>query len=623
VNDTSGVDAITLGVTPAGGVMTLVNGEQKDYAPGEWDLVIVQSSVGGDAISVRATVVPSIVHYVGSSRVSVNVGDAGGVQNIKASFNVNGVVGGPARGGSAAIAVNDAADSAARDVVMSVNGRKQIITGLAPAEISIGVEVEPVGPQGEGAFEGDTLSLTSGTGDDRITIRELRDGLETTMFNARGADAIVVGDGSLAGISSSLTAWGRPGSTGLLPGDMTVKLDDSEGTAATQFDLSVLRQSSTGAIQVIEFQATTSAKQKVSYRVQEVATATIDGGTGGNSFVVHDVESRLEGPGTVVTLNTGGGSDNVAVEATQPVTSLVVNGQGGDDVLKAGPIGPFGGVNGGLDFDGGGGVNTLIVQGPRAGPLGIPTVAVILTAGRVEHQGVEFRYTGVARLNIQNGWFNVNEFLGPIDLTITSEPSDIEFESSTMVEINASQKLTSLQIASGPVVLSPGGNKEIHTGLLDIGGDGSLDLTDNQMQVHYNIFIPLSSIRKWIFGRQIFSSRADAAHNLGYADGSGGIDFAPFGTVTVKYTLYGDANLDRRVDFVDLAAMAQHYNDTSGNRNWDEGDFTYEGNVDFADLSLLSQNYNTAMEVVAGAAPVPGPPASARPPVRRPQVRPR
>jgi hypothetical protein len=58
------------------------------------------------------------------------------------------------------------------------------------------------------------------------------------------------------------------------------------------------------------------------------------------------------------------------------------------------------------------------------------------------------------------------------------------------------------------------------------------------------------------------------------------------------------------VNFVDLAAMAQHYNDDSGNRSWDEGDFTYDGSVDFKDLALLSQNYNKSMaaaEVVAAA----------------------
>src|SRR5688572_1298634 len=82
VNDTPGVDTITLGVTPAGGISVNVNGDQKDYAPGQWESLLVQSRGGTDTINVRATVVPSIVHYVSGARVSINVGDGTGVQNI-------------------------------------------------------------------------------------------------------------------------------------------------------------------------------------------------------------------------------------------------------------------------------------------------------------------------------------------------------------------------------------------------------------------------------------------------------------------------------------------------------------------------------------------------------------
>jgi hypothetical protein len=198
-----------------------------------------------------------------------------------------------------------------------------------------------------------------------------------------------------------------------------------------------------------------------------------------------------------------------------------------------------------------------------------------------------------------------------------------------VVQFNASQKLTSLTIKSGAVEVSRGGDKQIQTGVLSIGDDGTLDLADNQMEVNWNVFSPFAEIRRWIFAKKIFSSSADAAHNLGYADQPGGIDFAPFGTVLVRYTLYGDSNLDRRVNFTDLATLAQHYNDTSGNRNWDEGDFTYEGNVDFKDLALLAQNYNKSTPTVvaaegaiaAQAAATSGRPAPA---VRRkPQARPR
>jgi hypothetical protein len=622
VNDTPAIDTIIVGVTPAGGISTNVNGQQKDYAPGEWDALLVQSGTGADTINVRATVVPSVVHYIGASRVRVNVGDPSGVQNIKAPLNVNGAVGGPTRGGSAAIEINDTGDATARNVVLTSIGSKQIITGLAPAEISIGVEVEPVGPGG--AFEADTLALTSGTGADAIRIQKLRYGLPTTLFSANGNDAIVVGDGSLAGIYSPITVWGRlPG--GIIPANMTLKLDDSNNATAAQFTLSVILPPGPGPMEIIDFEGAGFSKQQVTFRVADIAAATIDAGAASDKFMVHDISSRLEAQSLRLTLNTGAGDDQAAVDKSDLGTSLLVNGQAGDDTLKIGPIGPFDGVSGDLQFVGGDGTNTLIVQGPKASPLDIPSVPVIVTSGHIQHRNVEFSYAGVSKLQLQNGWFNINQDLGGLDLTITSEPSSISFESSTSVQINSNQKLGALTLISGPVELSAGRNKLLECTSLDIKDQASLDLTDNAMHVHYNLTSPLSGIRKWIFARRIFSGLADTRHNLGYTDQSGGIDFAPFGKVVVQYTLYGDANLDGRVNFADLVVLARHYGDNSGNANWDQGDFTYDGKVGFEDLTLLAQNYNQTMQaaaVVASSAPEAAK-ATAPAPRRRPYLRPR
>jgi probable HAF family extracellular repeat protein len=58
----------------------------------------------------------------------------------------------------------------------------------------------------------------------------------------------------------------------------------------------------------------------------------------------------------------------------------------------------------------------------------------------------------------------------------------------------------------------------------------------------------------------------------------------------------GDANADGAVDFLDLAALAQHYN-TSGSLVWEQGDFNGDGSVDFLDLAALAQHYNTGQAV--------------------------
>ena len=58
----------------------------------------------------------------------------------------------------------------------------------------------------------------------------------------------------------------------------------------------------------------------------------------------------------------------------------------------------------------------------------------------------------------------------------------------------------------------------------------------------------------------------------------------------VKYTLYGDASLDGRVNFTDLLRLSQNYN--TGGKSWAGGDSNYDGLVNFSDLLKLSQNYN-------------------------------
>lgn len=61
------------------------------------------------------------------------------------------------------------------------------------------------------------------------------------------------------------------------------------------------------------------------------------------------------------------------------------------------------------------------------------------------------------------------------------------------------------------------------------------------------------------------------------------------------FSLAGDVNRDRVVDFSDLVALAQNYNRSGqqlagGNVNGDAA-----GNVDFSDFVILAQNYNKSL----------------------------
>lgn len=67
------------------------------------------------------------------------------------------------------------------------------------------------------------------------------------------------------------------------------------------------------------------------------------------------------------------------------------------------------------------------------------------------------------------------------------------------------------------------------------------------------------------------------------------------------YTLGGDATRDRTVDFNDLVALAQSYNQSG--KTFTQGNFNYDpaGMVDFNDLVILAQHYGTSLAALLAA----------------------
>jgi fibronectin-binding autotransporter adhesin len=84
-------------------------------------------------------------------------------------------------------------------------------------------------------------------------------------------------------------------------------------------------------------------------------------------------------------------------------------------------------------------------------------------------------------------------------------------------------------------------------------------------------------------------------YGLGYADGADMNGSNPLvvglgaGKVEVKYTLYGDANLDGVVNGTDFGILAAHFGDQV--TAWDEGDFNYDGVVNGSDFGALAANF--------------------------------
>jgi hypothetical protein len=155
--------------------------------------------------------------------------------------------------------------------------------------------------------------------------------------------------------------------------------------------------------------------------------------------------------------------------------------------------------------------------------------------------------------------------------------------------------------------------------LLNIAGStgnwtGKLDLANNDLVIDYSGSSPAADVRDQIKsgrnggawnGNGITSALADQhTFSLGYADNTT-LGLATFSgqavdptSVLVKYTYYGDTNLDGKVDIQDLLALATHYNTTGD--IWTSGDLNYDGAVNNVDLGLLAANWQAGVGAPLG-----------------------
>jgi hypothetical protein len=267
------------------------------------------------------------------------------------------------------------------------------------------------------------------------------------------------------------------------------------------------------------------------------------------------------------------------------------------------------------------------------------TITIGGTSGTFVNQGTWDANGGFALLNVSTGKVTNQGTLSARAGTLqiaSAVQLDMQPTSKLVVAGTGSMKLgghsgnaASIDISGGTLAMesTATGSSVLKTSALTISGTGRLDLANNRLVVDYDPAAaagsPIASVRtallagyaagKWN-GPGIGSMGIAATRSLGYAEASDvlGASGGTFGSasvdgsaVLVRNTLAGDANLDGKVDFLDLARLAQNYNVTDGARTWSAGDFNYDGSVDFSDLAQLAQNYNVALPAEA----IPGAPA--------------
>ena len=143
---------------------------------------------------------------------------------------------------------------------------------------------------------------------------------------------------------------------------------------------------------------------------------------------------------------------------------------------------------------------------------------------------------------------------------------------------------------------------------LSITGTGTFDVTNNHVFINYGSGTdPIASIAAllatgynsgaWNGAGGIITSAplvvGGLTYGLGYADGADLQHLAtgvPSGTIEIKYTLLGDADLNGIVNGIDFGILAANFN--KGITGWDEGDFDYNNIVNGLDFGDLAANFN-------------------------------
>ena len=211
-------------------------------------------------------------------------------------------------------------------------------------------------------------------------------------------------------------------------------------------------------------------------------------------------------------------------------------------------------------------------------------------------------------------------------LTVNAGQSlTLSLQSNASLSFNSSFHAASLSLASGSraSIAAHGANPPtlLQLDSLAFGGStnawlGKLDVSNNAMIVHGGVLADIANQLKsgfnsssgyWNGATGIVSTAAAADTQLlttiGYGPGGNPLNGVSTTStdVLVKYTYYGDANLDGAVDGADYQQIDNGFG--LGLTGWSNGDFNYDGVIDGSDFSLIDNTYNQ-LNAINGADPL-------------------
>ena len=527
--------------------------------------------------------------YVGTGTISVNTGaalsTAGTLKIWNASGNVVNLAGGT-------IQVGQLDTSGMAGNFNWTSGGLIITNG--------GLAVAPTGPLGS--------SVTIGTGRLLSVSGNIQLGSGSSLTQS-GSGAIMAGSltqtGGSFGAASLLIGAGGIGSYALSGGNAVIggNLQVSGGTLA---------QSATGALAAGSILLTGGTITQNTAGSLIAASLNQAGGT-------LIVPSLVPGSGGIGAYNWSGGT----LEITAANVEIGSNGLFGSMLTLPSGKTLIAGV--GVTVDPG---STLNLQG---GGLTIPTGATLNNTGAFNQSSGTLTVNG-AVVNSGTAAFGGTQNWGPgsvfVNLAGTATFNSnlnasgfgpVVVVTGGTVNFNSSQQLARLTISSSAVIAPPPDQAGVYVlSTASLSVIGTLDLTGNDLDVQGGTLSAISALvaqgyngGNWN-GSGITSSTA--AHNslhltaLGtIQNNQGGLPLYtaadPFdgtipaaGDILVKYTYYGDTNLDGKVDGSDYSRIDAAYLADRAHpgiyTGWFNGDFNSDGVVDGSDYTLIDNAFN-------------------------------
>jgi autotransporter-associated beta strand protein len=292
------------------------------------------------------------------------------------------------------------------------------------------------------------------------------------------------------------------------------------------------------------------------------------------------------------TINEGGGSGLIfGSTVTAPNNNNLILNAGGNGVV----------FDGSVSLGTGQIENSTTVQLNPASGTAITISSVISGSGSVSHIGSGT--TVLTAVNTYTGGTTVSA--GLLKFAV---PGAFPVDSPLTITGGTAQAASSTSTAT---------KNTLFASSLAISGTGLLDLTNNDLLVQSDGgATTLSGITALIAkgynyghwnGTSGITSSAAAANTthltaLGVIvndNGSGSQVYSQFdgqstsdGDVLVKYTYYGDANLDGKVDGSDYSLIDAGYASGGTLTGWQNGDFNYDGVIDGSDYALIDNAFN-------------------------------